>query len=370
MSVSAAIIAGAVVTAPSALAVAHGENTPAGQAPWMATLALPGDRPLQERAHCGGTLIAPDRVLTAGHCVDGKLPGDVEVHIGADTLSGSEGKTEAVRGWYRHPEYRPINTAESQWASNDAAVVVLDQPVRDVRPVEIADAGEVTAAVRRGDTATVYGHGKSEQSDPVKPGMTDLLQHAELRLLPPERCAPIVPDAVAGSGFCTTGVTPAPTAPTPNICLGDSGGPLILSTPAGPRIAGILSAETTSGCDGDPQKQGVFVNAGEWRDDALRPDPELAPTGMVELTGEPVAGRKLELSVTGVTPKDAEIHYSWYEEKTDETGFTYYMPIEGATGPTFTVPERLVGTSLQYGVRMSGPAGEAMILESAGPVRR
>lgn len=72
-----------VATAPSASAMSHGSDTRHGAAPWMATLAFPGTDPLTERGYCGGTLIAPDRVLTAGHCVQGKAPADFQVYPGA-----------------------------------------------------------------------------------------------------------------------------------------------------------------------------------------------------------------------------------------------------------------------------------------------
>src|SRR5690349_5084771 len=61
----------------SAGAVVGGEQIAFSDAPWFASVAS-----------CGGTLVAPDRVLTAAHCFNGMSAADVTALAVADRTVG------------------------------------------------------------------------------------------------------------------------------------------------------------------------------------------------------------------------------------------------------------------------------------------
>lgn len=68
---------------------------------------------------CTGTLIEPDVVLTAAHCLDRDLPASLDVIVGPD-LGGARAR---VRAGARHPRF------ERETFTHDVAVLVLARPL-------------------------------------------------------------------------------------------------------------------------------------------------------------------------------------------------------------------------------------------------
>ena len=255
---------------PARSAVVGGTPAPPGAYPWMVALSR----------GCGGTLIAPDRVLTAGHCVEDLRISDLRLYVGA---------TRRQRGSYRydglpvraaevasHPGYRPL---ERGGPVHDAAVIRLTEPVSDVAPVRLATTADAADGAARG--ATVVGFGVM-RTDLVRAPLATGLQQGELRILSDRSCNALYGQegTYRRSVMLCARSRSALRRPNTSPCVGDSGGPLL----SGGVQVGIVSFGISCGALGEPT---VFARVARLRAFIDQPEPIWAPQplGRARVTG-------------------------------------------------------------------------------------
>lgn len=214
--------------------IVGGQTASTAQHPWVVALTTA----TSEFAYCGGALIAPDRVLTAAHCISGYAPSTVRVVAGRTDLRSSDGETVLVRQVWVHPGYR------SPTGGDDVAVLALDHAV----PYGTVPLETDQSAYRAGNSATVLGWGYTSEGGPSSP----VLRSAQLPLVADADCAATYrefnPQAMVCAGDPRGGV---------DACYGDSGGPLV----ANGRLIGITS--WGSGCARE-RTPGVFVRVASY----------------------------------------------------------------------------------------------------------
>ncbi|MGW3285130.1 S1 family peptidase [Streptomyces sp. NPDC001002] len=172
---------------------------------------------------CGGTLVTPTKVLTAGHCVESA--GDVS----ALRVIGGRTKVDSTGGTVRKvTSYRLDSRYGAPGYAYDAAVLTLDRPM-PYRTIPVAGPKDAKL-VADGRKATVLGWGRTGPGESAT-----RLKQATLLLSPVADCQPYTdPDTDPATMLCGM---PRP-GTTDSICPGDSGGPLV----SGGKVVGIVSS--------------------------------------------------------------------------------------------------------------------------------
>jgi secreted trypsin-like serine protease len=212
--------------------VVGGTPAQAGEWPDVVLVVAP-------EAACTGTLIAPDVVLTAGHCIE-THPALVLV----DTVD------------YGVPGGEPIRiksaTAYPDWQDQyDVGVLVLEHTA-SAKPRAIASACTVKDHLVKGAPVELVGFGLTSKSGM---GMNTRLHEATL---------PVTDPTCASNPYCNAAIAPGGEFVAGGMgtdsCFGDSGGPLYVPTQHGPALIGVVSRGV--GLSGAPcGGGGIYVRA-------------------------------------------------------------------------------------------------------------
>jgi secreted trypsin-like serine protease len=244
----------------SAPAVVGGQDA-SRDYPYMAVFEYdsPG-APTEYDFICGASLIAPDKILTAAHCVtddngDVVPASSVRVLLGTkDRSNRAAGETIGAASIEVFPEY-------GSDFKGDIAIVKLQRAATKATPVRIASPTSEKSLWAAGKTATVTGWGSSFFGDVI----TDqqMLQEVQLPMVSDEDCdsAYALDDPVHGDFYEDVDVCAGEPNGGKDACQGDSGGPLVVPDAAGKLVqAGVVSRGF--GC-GYPQSYGVYARVGD-----------------------------------------------------------------------------------------------------------
>ncbi|WP_433633440.1 S1 family peptidase [Nocardia sp. CA-120079] len=240
-AVTAAFIVALSAPAVPATAIVGGNTTAASAYPWLAAVGSPFYVFRPSGQFCGGALIAPDRVVTAAHCVDVArlLPQAITVTFGRTDLRAHDGVTVGVKEIRIDPDFRESDFEGETVHHNDLAILVLDEP----RPGPFLEIAAPQGDPRAyGDTGTIVGWGATSESDTSN----TLLRSAPVPIVSNATCAAAYGSAFDPADMLCAGSPDADTAEY------DSGDPLLVAG----RLIGLTSWGKGSARPGYP---GVYA---------------------------------------------------------------------------------------------------------------
>lgn len=165
---------------------------------------------------CGGTLLTPTKILTAGHCLD--TTEAVQIRAGTNNKTISPGDVIPVSDQVRHPKYDDNTT------DYDVAIFTLATPVKlsdTVNVVQLPEACSslkcITGLAKPGTMVRTAGWGATRKDGN---NASDALRQVDLPLVSNTTCNSAV------GGITSRMVCAGFSAGGKDSCSGDSGGPL------------------------------------------------------------------------------------------------------------------------------------------------
>jgi secreted trypsin-like serine protease len=260
--------------------IVNGKIAPEGKFPYQVRLYASLE---DEKGFCGGSIVAPQWILTAGHCAVADN-GATENLQPAETIFVGYGSTDRTKTTKIEAEeiiVHPRYLEKALAGGSDVALIKLKEPIPDAKKIEIANDDTEQKLVTRGVKVTVTGWGAIW--DPEDKEVVELLSkidpqadvseklnfpkklyEADIHVMDREECRSVYGPQelkIADSEICAMKPRSAS-----NSCYGDSGGPLVVLAEEPKRYVqiGVVSWGDRCGRAGNPNVFARVASFSDW----------------------------------------------------------------------------------------------------------
>jgi len=275
---------------PRAPAIVGGQEAAPGAWPWQVALVRGGSSNFYFDQGCGGSLIAPDWVITSAGCVAAFIPREIDVVAGIHDLEDPDQSFQhrKLSQIIVHPDYNR-NTDE-----NSIALLKLSTPIDErpgdgeVLPIAYVDLVPDDIGSLTGADVTITGWGNRAPSPPGGSDYPSTLHEAVVQVVSNEIC-----DAAFTDRDVTEDMLCAGELGIKDACSGDGAGPLVYNNNGTWQLAGIVNWGI--GC-AHPDYYGVYTRVSHFIDwiesyvPVTTPEPTATPTATMIPPVTPTVG--------------------------------------------------------------------------------
>ncbi|XP_011188919.1 brachyurin [Zeugodacus cucurbitae] len=191
--------------------IVSGSPASLGQFPWQVILKKD---PIEDLL-CGGSIIAANWVLTAGHCTYGLS--SIFIMFGTVLLNNPNALNMTSTQLYINPNYN------GETLNNDVSLIQLPTPLtfsKYIQPIQLVTNNDANFNFI-GQVATIAGFGLTDDDNLDS---SNIMLYARVQIINNSQCADVFGTSVViPSTLCAKGEN----GTDMSICSGDSGGPLI-----------------------------------------------------------------------------------------------------------------------------------------------
>lgn len=254
--------------------IVGGEPAAQGKYPWQVRLYETMD---DDVGFCGGSIIAPQWVLTAAHCL-----------VDTDSVVVGFGDVDRTQTTKIVSEKIIVHPAYLEGKKADLGLIKLSRPIPDAPAVPLADPASAPALLHPGVKATVTGWGAIWDFQAFNSAMDVMagrrrlserrllkdeelqaprkLHEVDIEVIDPAECKAVY-DSLQVSAFTVGDTEICATGPRggKDSCFGDSGGPLVVPAKNGKGYVQVGIVSWGPQC-GNPLFPGVYTRVSSFTD--------------------------------------------------------------------------------------------------------